>query len=182
MKPQKRKLTTAAELLAALQSDSEWVRQNDEREAHFRGVEQQLASEEKPILDDLAEVGCEVNSVWDLVNSGENYSAVIPVLSKHLQGSYNPRILEGIIRALTVPDARGVAARQILDELERRGDESPSELRWALANALAVVADKSMVDEIKGMAADPRYEDVHERLKLALEKSARRTTNDIPQR
>jgi len=159
---------TAAESDAILKGDPEWVRQNEERESRFRALEAQFRAEEKPILADLSLAGYRLNSVWDLVNSSASYHAAIPVLCKHLRVSYHPRILEGIVRALTVRESRGTAGREILDELKRRGNEPPSELRWALANALTVAADMAMTDEIQLLVADARFEDVRERLTQAL--------------
>ena len=173
--PMKRfkKSMTAAEAMAVLQSDPEWVRKNEERERKRKSLEEMLALEEKPILAELADAGVRVSSVWDLVNAKFSYTAAIPVLSRHLRSPYHPKIREGIARALTVSEARGVASRTILDELERQ-DESPREIRWVLANALTEAADLDMVDEIKTLVADARYEDVREILKLALKTLAAR--------
>jgi ABC-type phosphate/phosphonate transport system substrate-binding protein len=44
-----------------------------------------------------------------------------------------------------------------------RGD-----VRWALANALTVVADASMINEIKALVRDDCYQDMKERLETAL--------------
>ena len=60
-----------------------------------------------------------------------------------------------------------MAGQDILREL---GQEKDGENRWALANALTVVADRTDVDQIKTLADDPAYEDVHERLEEALKK------------
>ena len=39
-----------------------------------------------------------------------------------------------------------------------------------LANAITVVGDENMVDEIEALIADDQYKDVRERLTMALEK------------
>jgi hypothetical protein len=178
---------TAGELMNRLQSDPEWVRENARREAEFKArveqLESEMAPEEKPLLADLASVGIQVETVWDLVNAKWDYPAAIPILAAHLQQVRHPRVREGIARALTVPEARGAAARVILAELQRADNSSsemqcaigrPSEARWALANALTVVADKSMADAIEALIADDRYADVRERLKTALAKLSTR--------
>jgi hypothetical protein len=165
------KSMSAAELMSRLKSDPDWVRQNEERESKRRSAEEKFRVEEEPILSDLSEVGYRVNSVWDLVNSSSSYPKAIPVLLKHLHRSYHPRIREGIARALAVREARGIAAEEILDELKHVGEEAPG-LRWALANALTVVADAKMAGKIEALAKDARYKDVGEPLKLALSKLA----------
>ena len=64
-------------------------------------------------------------------------------------------------------EARGIAGRDLLAELKRQDVGCPAEVRWALANALTVVADASMGQEIEALIADKRYEDVCELLKVA---------------
>lgn len=192
---EKRKNETASELMARLRADPEWVRDFDEREASREAIEAQLDAWEKPLVDELAEAGVRVlpslaqrlksgnmnsqdraapRSVWDLVNSKESYPAAVPVLVQHLRHPYHPVIRDGIVRALTVPEARGAVARVLLETLKReekteQADNMPrGDVRWALANALVVVGDESMVEEIKELVADPRYADIQARLKDAL--------------
>jgi hypothetical protein len=156
---------TAAEFMAELHANPEWVAQNAAREAKRAEAEAQFRIEEEPIIAALAVAGFEVGSVWDLVNTTERYPSAIPVLLKHLIKPYHVRIREGVIRALTTPDARGVAADAILAELHAEAD---SEVRWALANALTVVADQGNAAAIETLLHDPAYEDVSERLGEAL--------------
>ena len=102
------------------------------------------------------------------MNAKWPYPTAIPVLSAYLQRTRHPVLREGIARALTVPEAHGVAGRIILAELQRPYDQSPHAVRWVLANALTVVADESMAGAIETLVADDQYADVHERLKTAL--------------
>jgi hypothetical protein len=155
----------ADELMAELHANPEWVAQNAAREAKRAEAEAQFRIEEDPIITDLAAAGFEVGSVWDLVNTNERYPNAIPVLLQHLTKPYHVRIREGVIRALTTPDARGVAAEAILAELRQEQD---SEVRWALANALTVAADRADAAAIKVLLDDPAYQDVSERLGEAL--------------
>jgi|SRR5579885_2483013 len=166
-----KKPMTAAEAMAILQSDPEWVRKAKERETRRKIIEAQLKAEERPILEELAAVGCKVDFISVLVNSSTSYPEAVPVLCKHLPLPYDPKIREAIARALTVREARGVAGGVILAELQRSPEQSPPALRWALANALTVTADPSLTEEIKKLLLDERFMDVHERLKLALKKS-----------
>lgn len=172
------KRMTAAEALAILQADPEWVRKNEEREAQRKAIEIRFRAEEAPILADLAQAGYTIESVWDLVNTRAKYPQAIPVLLKHLAREYHPRILEGIARALTVPEARGPGAWFILEALKRQPkDVLPhGQPRWALANALTVIADSSMVAELQNLIADDEYADVRERLTAALKKARSKKT------
>jgi hypothetical protein len=174
MKFKPTKSMSAAELMGRLQSDSDWVRENAEREArHKAAVEQrreELRPEQTPLLAELAAAGIKVDSVWNLVNAKRPYPAAVPILAAHLQRVRHPVLREGIGRALTVPEARGAAARIILSELQRPFSESPHSVRWVLANALTLAGDESMVNEIRALIADDQYTDVRERLATALEK------------
>lgn len=169
-----KKSTSAGELMNRLQSDPDWVRENAEREARHKATVERLREEVKPeqtpLLADLAVAGINVNSVWDLVNSKRPYPAAIPVLAAHLKRVRHSVLREGIVRALTVPEARGAAARIILSELRRPSGESPHSVRWVLANAITVVGGENMVDEIEALIADDQYRDVRERLTVALER------------
>ena len=169
-----RKPMTAAEAMAQLQSDPEWVRQHEEREAKWKAKGERLRAEEAPLIVELAQAGYAVKSVWDLVNARWNYPDAIPVLVKHLGLAYDPRIHEGIIRALTVPEARGEPAHVLLHELVYGEYASGADIRWVLANALTVAADATMTEELRGLVQDPRFEDVRQRLTVAFKRSIRR--------
>jgi hypothetical protein len=99
--------------------------------------------EEKPLLDDLESIGIVVESVWDLVNNRPHpmlinnfvreYDIAYPVLLRHLDYNYHPRIQEGIIRALTEKKAKNIATDKLLDMFYKEENLS---LKWALSNAL----------------------------------------------
>lgn len=153
----KKQRETTAEFLTRLYSDPEWVRQNEERERKHQQFRQQLREEEKPLLADLAAVGWQVESVWDLVNTAKRYPEAVPILAEHLLRPYHPRIREGIVRALTVREARGPAAWEILRELKRNNDNPENSFRCSLINALTVIADRSMFHEIESFMHDERF-------------------------
>lgn len=156
---------TAEEAKELFESCPEWVAQNAAREAKRVELEVQLKLEEEPLIADLARIGIKITSIWDLVNMRDGYTRAIPVLIKHLDKPYHSRIREGVIRALTIPDARGVVGTAILRELRTTND---SELRWVLANALTVVSERSDAAAIQSLLDDPNFDDVSERLGKAL--------------
>jgi hypothetical protein len=82
-------------------------------------------------------VGLNVSSISDLVNMSAAYPQAVPVLLRHLAMARHPVLRDSLARALTVREARGIAGGPILRELKR---ESDSEARWAMANALTIVA------------------------------------------
>jgi len=102
-----------------------------------------LIKEQKPLISDLKKVGIKVESVWDLVNNRDHsmlkalfvgkYNVAYPILVKHLDYKYSPRITEGIIRALTEKDAKDCASEKILEMFIKEKDKG---LKWVMANAL----------------------------------------------
>jgi HEAT repeat protein len=114
-----------------------------------------------PLLRDLAEVGVQVGDLWDLVNTDATYGAAVPVLLDWLRhaddrvpSQESAQIKEGLLRALTVREARPAAAPEIIREF-REIDEPL--VRWTAGNALSVVADDSMFDELETLVRDTRY-------------------------
>jgi len=178
MPDKKKRPITAGELLAQLNKDPEFVRRQREREqkrlAEVAKLRAELRPEQDPLLADLAKVGHPVESVWDLVNSKAKYPTAVPVLVKYLRIARHPVLREGIARALTVPEARGAPAREILELKRSADDQSKNEVRFALANALAKTGDASMAAEIETMISDPRFADLHNILSLVLKKIAAR--------
>jgi hypothetical protein len=100
-------------------------------------------TEQKPLICDLKDIGIIVNSVWDLVNNRPHphlksnfigqYNIAYPVLVKHLDYEYHPKIKEGIIRALTEKSAAKIATIKILELFYNETDKN---LKWTMANAL----------------------------------------------
>jgi len=98
---------------------------------------------EQSLINDLKNVGIKVETVWDLVNNRPHpylkntfvgqYDIAYPVLLKHLDFDYHPRIKEGIIRALTEKNAASIVAEKLLDLFYKEPDKN---LKWVLANAL----------------------------------------------
>lgn len=156
---------SAEEWTQLLLSCPEWIEQDKARKAADEEAIRLFRIEEEPILDNLEKVGYRLGSVWDLVNTRSDYPAAIPTLLVHLKRPYHVRIREGIIRALMTKSARGVAGPAILDELQH---ETDANLRWVLAYALTVAADKSDYLRIKALVDDPTFGDVREWLQKAI--------------
>jgi hypothetical protein len=165
---------TAKELMDRLNSDPEYVRVTQEAEERRRVMEDQLQQEEARLVSDIRNhTGMNISSVWDLVNSSSAYPHAVPVLLQHFRRSYSGRIKEGIVRALTVTEARGEAAGILLDELEQNGQSLPRNVTFALANALTVVGSRDMLGRISALIHDNRYGEIRPILDLALKKIAR---------
>lgn len=147
-----RPTTSAADLMARLQSDPDWVaaRQLEARERAVRATRHR--SEQKPILRDLAAAGIAVDNVWDLVMSRGPYENAFPILLCHLRGSYSARTLEGLARALAVRAARSIAWEPMLRMIEE--PTLPEGAKSALFVALSAMAKASDVGVLIALIQD----------------------------
>jgi len=113
------------------------------------------------VVREFAREGLTVGSVYDFVNTDASYPRAIPVLIRLLQTVRNARIKEGVIRALTVKEAKGIASNPLLEEFDRISAPPYSTwyadtLRTLIGNALSVVADETVKEGILVRAADPK--------------------------
>ena len=122
--------------------------------------------EDRYVAAELCAVGVNVSSVYDLVNSKKRYREAIPVLVRLLDEVSDESIREGIVRALTTKDARGVADSALLREF--RKPSAGKLFRWAVGNALSVVASDKDFDEIAKLVTDPSFGKAREMLAVAL--------------
>ena len=150
---------TAAEHMAQLQKNPEWVAQNAATEARIREGLEQSRKEQSQLLADLADVGARVQSVWDFVNTAERYPAAIPVLLRHVPLPYSKRIKEGIIRALTVNYAGPEVLRELIRQFCEQTDHSPNSVKWVLGNAISEVARPTDAETVIALAMDPAHGD-----------------------
>lgn len=140
----KTKATTAGELLAKLNADPEFVARAAERErARLQKVDE-FRRAETPLISDLLAAGFSTESVWDLVNTGESYTAALPILVDHLPRAYPAAVREGIARALAVVDSR-----PWWDTLTRLYQaETDERVRGGLAAAIAASATDDVLPEL----------------------------------
>ena len=138
---------------ARLQKDEEyqkWLKETEEVELL---LELAYAKEEKPLTDDLAKAGVNVTSSWDLVNTKSSYKAAVPILVDHLSRPYHKKNKEGIVRALAVKEAKGIACRVIIDEYHR-APKDDFHFRWAFGNTMAVIMTKEYIDDVVAIVKD----------------------------
>lgn len=170
---------TAAELLARLNADPEFLGRQEKQEQERQERAAEFSRAEAPLVEELRAAGIEVESAWDLVNSSTPYPNALPILLRHLHRSYPGRVKEGIARALAVRDAR--FGWEQLKTLYR--GEQDDEARDGLAVALAAIADDELISDVIDLARDQRLGDSRLLLLRALEKSrqprARATLMDL---
>jgi len=163
---------TAEESERLLRACPEWVAMRAKQDADQKALEERALTEQELLTADLRRAGYRVKWVWDLVNTAESYPDAIPVLLNHLRRPYSDGIKEGIVRALTVREARGIAGSAMIEMLHETKDAGFL-LRAAVANALTVVADRANRDAINALIETETNEDVRTQLKRALKTAAK---------
>ncbi len=122
----------------------------------------------------------DVDSLDDLVNTNEPYPEAVPVLLEMFPQVNTLGVKETIVRALTVKEARGVAARPLIEEFKRtdapRTTEEAEQLglypllsyKWTVGNAIGFVATKEDLQEIFALLRDSRHGEARQQLIQAL--------------
>src|SRR4030067_1376873 len=140
------------------------VTSDDEIRHHIIEINKEAS---KPILNELSQAGFDVEWVSDLYNKHLNYRQVIPILLKWLLRVENKDVKVSIVRALSVPWARKTSAPRLLVNEFRRQFSDPN-LQWVIGNALSVVADDELLNEIVELIRDPKNGKAREMLVISL--------------
>jgi hypothetical protein len=153
----------ASDLMKKLEANPEYQEMRKRKDLELKEREALLAADERGLIEELAEAGYEVESVWDFVNNNNryeflrkfegSYANAYPILVKHLDIEHHPRIREGIIHALTEKDANETASEALLAAFYQEQD---SNLKWVLANALRTVLNRSQ------KAKHPEYKEIYD--------------------
>lgn len=152
--------------MAELEADDGYQAARRAADAELAAREEHLSAAEQPLVDALSEVGVQVSSVWDLVNTTDDYAVAVPVLVEHLQDeSYPDRVREGIARALSFRAA--APAWPAVLPLYRSTTHS-DDLQTGLAVALAGMVTDETVDELVAEYRDEEHGEARSLLLLGL--------------
>jgi len=149
----KRKLQTAGELLVELNADPVFQAAQAERDrARLEKVAILKAASRQ--LDEALRAVCPLVSdgVWDLVNTTKRYDEALPILFEHLTKEYPDEILDGIARALAVPEA--LPYRSTFIRLFRRDPPVSSNFRYGLGIAISRTTGSDNMHETIELAKD----------------------------
>jgi hypothetical protein len=156
---------TAAELMAELRQDPEFVRgeraRAEKQDADVKGYTEAATG----ILDELRRVGFSVSAVGEL-RSGRRYKKAIPILLSWLGRVADEHIKEDIIRTLSVPWAKEAGPALVAEYRRTAGS-----LRWAIANALEVLASDEIFNDLVELALDREGGQARQMLALAVAKT-----------
>lgn len=147
------KSITAAELQAQLQQDEEYQKWYKESEEVRIALEAAYTNEYQSLINELKVIGIDIQSIWDLVNTKSNYKPAIPILVEHLSKPYHIKNKEGIVRALAVKEAKGVACRAIIDEYNKAPKDN-FHYRWTFGNTMAVIMTADYIDDVLAIVQD----------------------------
>jgi HEAT repeat protein len=164
----KKSRKTAAELMAKLRSDPDFVAREQQRERQRLQDIANMRRTAAPLIAELAELGFEVSSVSELPETYASYERAIPVLVKWLPAVSDTALKETIVRALSVPFAKRATA--LLAQELRKAAPDQASLKWTIANALEVLADDDIFEDVAELVQEKHHGKAREMLALALGK------------
>ncbi len=112
-----------------------------------KAFKNQLNTEIRALSNELLSKGLRFSNPWEMVNSKEAYPEAIEILIRHIHKPYHDKNKEGIIRALTVKEAKGKANEELIKEYNVTPKEKDN-LRWTIGNAFTVIITPEDVDRI----------------------------------
>jgi hypothetical protein len=118
-----------------------------------------------PLLEELRQLGYDVPTPEDLPKTRRRYRDAVPVLLAWLPRISDIPAKKSVVRALSVPWARPQAIEPLVREFEQSDDEL---LRWVIGNALEVIADDKVLDDLERIVRDSRYGKSREMVVIAL--------------
>jgi len=124
--------------------------------------------EDMRVVEALRNIGMNVLSVYDLVNTSDSYPMAIPTLLELLKGGImDDKVKEGVVRALAVKEARGIATKPLIDEFLKTSSDKMS-LKWAIGNTIGEVAIDSDFDELASLVRDKSHGDSRQMIVASL--------------
>lgn len=108
----------------------------------------------RPIVEEMKGFGFKVETLADLRRQPRDYTDAVPVLLYWLTKVENKVVKEEIVRCLTLKKAPPIVSATLVGEFLNSDDRF---LKWAIGNALFVVADKSVLPEMLAIAQDQHH-------------------------
>ena len=143
---------TAAELMAKLRADPQWVAADKERARIHAERAEASRLEQKPLLDDLAAIGVSVDRVDRLLSMINPDEGIYPILLDHLGRSYSPMLLEWIGRSFGRKSARPLIWDTLVSMLTSHAIEGPA--AEGVMAAISDMASPSDLDTLIDLVTD----------------------------
>jgi hypothetical protein len=166
----------AKDLRVRLREDPAYLARmtNDERELkRLHQAQEEYLRAASPLLEELANKGYFVEQLSDLYRRKKyanqtTFQQVVPILLRWLAQLNDLRVKDDIVRTLTIKWAKPVAAPGLIIEFLHAPDDSTSSSKWAVGNALSVVADDSVFEDIVKIVQDRRHGKAREMVAVTL--------------
>lgn len=156
--------------MVELEQDPEYRARIASKEAERLARVARNREDAAPVIADLRGAGFEVDSVRELLIKRLDFRKAIPLLLRWIPRITNVDVKESIVRTISVPFAKTLAARPLIEEFRSGNGGEGAALRWAIGNALDVFADDSVTDEMIELATNRDYGRAREMIVLALGK------------
>ena len=163
----KRKPIAARDLLKQRAQGPEYKAQMRELEKQRIAAAEEYNEAAAPLMAELLSSGYDVKSLDELAQSSA-YKDAVSILIRWLPKMVNPRVKQSIVRALSVPWARPSAVTALVAEFCNATDSTNSGLKWAIGNALEVLAIDDNFDDIVKLVQDKRHGTARQMLAIAL--------------
>lgn len=155
----KQREMTAAELMAQLDADPEFVAAREKREAARIARVEALRLELHLLLEELRRVECPISDVWDLTSAPYPMAApwpqALPVLLEHLANrTYSADARRVIAYTVAVPEVKAAGWNVLLQQYRTETAQGPKE---ALATALTAASDDEVLPVIVDLLQDARH-------------------------
>jgi HEAT repeats len=157
------------ELLDERERDPKHVLRILALESHKKEAAKEYHEAAAPLFAELSASGYPVQSL-DLLARSDASKGAVPILVKWLPKITNSRVKESIVRALSVPWAKGSAERELLAEFCKTPSSENQGLKWAIGNALEVLSGDDVFDDIVELVQDNRHGIARQMLVMALGK------------
>ena len=168
---------TAKDLLNELEANPEYIARMELEIERRKMARKEYLLEAIPIMEELSQVGITViedEGISSIYRTEANrdkkvYTRAVPILINWLPRVQNRYVKDDIVRTLTVPWAKPVAALPLIAEYKEIDNDSlDGFIKWAIGNALSVVADDSVYADIVNLAQDKRHGKAREMVVVAL--------------
>ena len=141
---------TAVELIAKLKRDPKFTMEEARRTEQHRLRREELRDAGASLVTELGQLGYHVSSPSELLERQINYDDAIPLLKKWLRATDEIALKEIIVRMLSIPSAHS-AAPLLIEEYRHQDNRG---LKWAIANALSIIADDAVFEDISTLAKE----------------------------
>ena len=165
---------------SARQQIRRWALEDPVKQEQF----QKYLTIARPLLDELAKLGYEIDTLDDLRHLGRPWKTALPVLLRWLPKIEDPSVKDSIVRCLSVPWVGNKATAELMEEFRRYAPIDPdhaqdlshlssaafikhldtikqrdpsASLAWAIGNALSIVDVKGYENQVIALCRNPKY-------------------------